>query len=81
MQIKAQPKGFFRSQDPDEFDNGGQMRRRRYDDADEIYVEDYEKKPITEYIVILGSNEYYYEFQYMNDFPETARFTGMGVDK
>ncbi|KAL4232333.1 hypothetical protein ACF0H5_009904 [Mactra antiquata] len=65
----------------EDFDKSGQMRRRSFDDADEIYIEDHTNLPLTEYTVMLGSDTYYYEFQYTNEFPMSFRINAIGVEK
>lgn len=74
-------KEYYDGQTMETFDNEGQMRRRRYDNPDEILVEHIQDAILTQYMTILGSEEYYYEFQYVNEFPKRIRFTGRGVEK
>jgi hypothetical protein len=58
-----------------------QVRRRSFDDDDEIYAEDDGNLERKEFTTIIGKDEYYYEFQYIEDFPKKMRVTGKGIEK
>ncbi|XP_053383836.1 cell surface hyaluronidase-like [Mercenaria mercenaria] len=79
--VSVQPKGFFPGTTLNNFDQSGQMRRRSFDDDTEIYVEDATNQKQPEYMVMLGRDEYYYEFQYTEEFPRIVRLLGFGVEK
>ena len=59
----------------------GQVRRRRFDDDEEIYVEEAETMERNPFSAIIGKDVYYYEFQYIEDFPKKMRVTGKGIEK
>lgn len=81
--MKIQAKGFFPGTTKEDFDSySGQMRRRRYDDAVEIFAESTDKMLKHSFTTILGRNDdYYYEFQYIEDFPLIFRAQGLGIEK
>jgi hypothetical protein len=77
-----QATGFFPGTSRDDFNlYQGQVRRRRFDDDDDISAEHADVMLKHRFTTIFGENEFYYEFQYIEDFPKNLRTTGLSVEK
>ncbi|XP_060567854.1 cell migration-inducing and hyaluronan-binding protein-like [Ruditapes philippinarum] len=80
--LRMQATGFFPGTSRDDFNlYQGQVRRRRFDDDDDISAEHADVMLKHRFTTIFGENEFYYEFQYIEDFPKNLRTTGLSVEK
>ena len=64
-----------------DFDMAGQMKRHDLTNLSDTAVEDWGQRKTTEYMGILGSDRFYYSFQFLNDFPKKFRFDGRGMER
>merc|ERR1712226_935483 len=63
-----------------DFPRLGQMKRHELGSSDTA-VEDAGTKPTTEYLIILGSDKFYYSFQFAQEFPKKFRLNGRGMER
>ena len=61
--------------------DAGVIRRRRYDDALDVAFENSKAEHTHEYMAILGSDTYYYEYQFVNGNAKKFGMNGNGIEK
>ena len=58
------------------------MRRRRYSNSSDYAFEDHSGDSRTNFLTVLGNEEFYYEFQYSGVvFPRVVNLVGRGIER